>query len=1370
MTDVAAAPMAESLPTLQVSEIGEYVRFQSCSRRAKLSFNRRAEARRLPFYARLQNTLDVVLRDRGLSMEGAWERQLVDQDYECVAHGGRDAPVTLDQFLERICDINAGDLVFGREITCCGQIGAFDVEGRMDFVVVVWRDGAPYLRIVEGKASRRDKTYQRMQVAAYLLLVRQTLETSRFSVAGHPLSAHNVEALVARVDEDLREPQDILSPSPLDLTSCVEDVIRILNHEGPLSIAASSDISDLPYRLEPKCDNCVFNVHCFPESGRQRLTQLLGVSQSTTRALAAQGITTIDHLADLAPDDPLVGLLRADDGVDEEPLRLIAKATARRKMLPGGRTQDGFAVTALPMSGLSQCPEHQIDGRPLVRVYLNVDYDYVEDRLVSVSAYVVNSTRQILTPFRETDAGPRPVSGAFEVDRDHPGEHPLSGRKLAHFKTTAWTGNLAEDSASERQILEGFFQELTEAIADVAAADEAPLHFYVWSPSEMTRLMEACARGGASLIRHLSELLGCRPGREQLIYTALQTEVNRRYGLGWTGRGLGVATALTWFGQRFHWVRTVRGNALELDRVFHQDIFDFASTLLTRDGEWAREGDPEGTLERFELRSRFNDSLSMPYYSVVWGSLRSAAARFDDEPLVRAAVRRYEAVLQQPGLLRAYLEARCEALRYIEERCSKNSRLEKPAFTLNDLGSFELGVNSPRSAAVDVLRIDWQIGFNEWRAAQTLTAGERVSSGRCLPLRNIVGDQDGVTATICPEVVGLDLAALERRYANGPGSFVRLMPWSGNAAHAAELLGAFTCVIDTINWQTGQIQLSPQRPVGGAHYRLFNAPVESRPFAILEVSATDYVAPKVEARLSTASGGHVDAWFDLSAPTITPAPAPETDRLARIGAALREWRMPERSDRGLVLEQSDAAIAGCTARIQALQGPPGTGKTATTAAAIFARSAACLRAGSTVILAGPTHRAVDTTTERLDRWQASLREAFRQAGVEPPPLRIVRLDPRIDCQLAGNIQRMAVPNRVGETVAFHQADPDAITVYAGTVTALLKFEDKLGAGASLNADLLVVDEASMMVFPHLLALASLTNLDAQIMLAGDNRQLSPILAHTWDREDRPPTIQFQPFLSAYEVASRVAEAVTGQRNASRLVTVSRLQHTFRLAPAHRDLIGSVYRLQDGLELQGRDDDPGPDAPDANHRFAPVWHDPRGLVLIVHSEAASRKENALERTIIEEVLTACPSLPEGSVAVLSPHRGQRSLLQEQLRDHTSVAVVDTVERLQGGEAPTVIVSATASDPSQVQNAESFLMNMNRANVAFSRAEERLIVVVSETILDHVAADLEVYEASLLWKELRRTCSRPILDVEIDGHRVRALACPLPLAPEISELLG
>ncbi|MWR20477.1 hypothetical protein GN074_08065, partial [Helicobacter pylori] len=56
----------------------------------------------------------------------------------------------------------------------------------------------------------------------------------------------------------------------------------------------------------------------------------------------------------------------------------------------------------------------------------------------------------------------------------------------------------------------------------------------------------------------------------------------------------------------------------------------------------------------------------------------------------------------------------------------------------------------------------------------------------------------------------------------------------------------------------------------------------------------------------------------------------------------------------------------------------------------------------------------------------------------------------------------------------------------------------------------------MMVFPHYLALASLVAESGQIMLAGDHRQLAPILTHDWEEEDRPPTVLYQPFVSAYD--------------------------------------------------------------------------------------------------------------------------------------------------------------------------------------------------------------------------------------------------------------
>jgi hypothetical protein len=101
------------------------------------------------------------------------------------------------------------------------------------------------------------------------------------------------------------------------------------------------------------------------------------------------------------------------------------------------------------------------------------------------------------------------------------------------------------------------------------------------------------------------------------------------------------------------------------------------------------------------------------------------------------------------------------------------------------------------------------------------------------------------------------------------------------------------------------------------------------------------------------------------------------------------------------------------------------------------------------------------------------------------------------------------------------------------------------------------------------------------------------------------------------------------------------------------------------------------------------------------------------------------------------------------------VIDTVERLQGDERPTVIVSATASDASAIGRSVEFILNLNRANVAFSRTEDRLIVVCSQTLLDHMPVEVEHYESALLWKSLRALCVREVAVAGIDGHSVRIL---------------
>src|SRR5438045_3951955 len=62
----------------------------------------------------------------------------------------------------------------------------------------------------------------------------------------------------------------------------------------------------------------------------------------------------------------------------------------------------------------------------------------------------------------------------------------------------------------EPQLIQQSLSDLFDAIAEIAEAEQAPVHFYVYSRSEMSQLVEACTRGGSRLLSHLRELLGCR--------------------------------------------------------------------------------------------------------------------------------------------------------------------------------------------------------------------------------------------------------------------------------------------------------------------------------------------------------------------------------------------------------------------------------------------------------------------------------------------------------------------------------------------------------------------------------------------------------------------------------------------------------------------------------------------------------------------------------------------------------------------------------------------------------------------------------------------------------------------------------------------
>jgi superfamily I DNA and/or RNA helicase len=150
---------------------------------------------------------------------------------------------------------------------------------------------------------------------------------------------------------------------------------------------------------------------------------------------------------------------------------------------------------------------------------------------------------------------------------------------------------------------------------------------------------------------------------------------------------------------------------------------------------------------------------------------------------------------------------------------------------------------------------------------------------------------------------------------------------------------------------------------------------------------------------------------------------------------------------------------------------------------------------------------------------------------------------------------------------------------------------------------------------------------------------------------------------------------------------------------------------------------------------------------VEAELVAALAERLSRVLIDEktgeVFTP-RDFARRALAVLSPHRAQNSAIRQALRDcgfdtaAKPLPLVDTVEKLQGKERQVILVSYGVADEEYAEAEAEFLLSRNRFNVAATRAERKLVVFCSDTVLDVVPTDRSVLLESMMLKEFRHYC--------------------------------
>jgi len=375
-----------------------------------------------------------------------------------------------------------------------GSITDQGIRGDSDNILI-WStgDGAE-VRVIDIKRATEEKVYHQVQATAYAAILRQLtdqasdLPDDSLSISGGVITQETAVTPLTRNH----------LPS-FDVEPRIADLHRLLDSDSPLMTAIQTETSSVSFQLDSKCGTCPYNEGCVTESFEQGDIRLLGLTVAQQQTLREHGVQTIADVAGLCrtpdterwtPTEYPDGRFKTETykdlaktpGVGERLPQLVYRAEA---MLDGLQRQpDGVSDRPqnwLPGSGRCSLPDdepsteapgtQEFQHGSMVRVYLNVQYDHLRDRLVQLNARVTATASE--TP-------PQRISVVSEAAPDD--------TERAHEQ--------------EATLFDRFTAELFEAVhtvadglsVDEAAHEDPPLHFYIYTPQEYDALVEAFDR------------------------------------------------------------------------------------------------------------------------------------------------------------------------------------------------------------------------------------------------------------------------------------------------------------------------------------------------------------------------------------------------------------------------------------------------------------------------------------------------------------------------------------------------------------------------------------------------------------------------------------------------------------------------------------------------------------------------------------------------------------------------------------------------------------------------------------------------------------------------------------------------------------
>jgi hypothetical protein len=1393
---------------LTPTDVSQFVRLEQCERFLRFRLAERAGQKFMEEYDVNPQRITPLLSLSGHAFEEGIEEAL-GKNFATINYGkqsaAHDRPDNNREVVAEARRLQPGKSILLFQPRLKAELHGWSLRGDVDLLRLERpADGILRVLIADMKATAEAKVEHRLQVAFYRLMLEQLLKQEgiahapadmailfQLPVDPAPEEVSEIQPLqeaalrIFGLDDALLE----VVPDPQAYVQAAHDLV--LGDGSTARRVAQTPFEELPYCLSFKCDGCVYNEFCMKWSAEHQDLSLLPYLTSTEKeALRRAGITTIAALAalkdfeagsksDLIPArgrEAQVKQIAATWPVGPRLDELVHRA---RSFVRFSRKDGSQALGYIPGKGNSSLPVSTPElNANLVRVYIDAQHDYLEDRVYLLGALVVACK---------------------------------DGTPVGKRAVVRMTDGPPDSAAEERQLFVAWTRELVQAIVDLAVSGEpegekksAPIHVIFFDRHEQRLMLEALGRNFPMILQAtppLYDFLTQLAAFDSPIASYLNEEIRTFKNFPMTCQSLqSVATYL-----KFDWSKPQ-----PFRELFHARMFDYLGKL-----------DIDGESEWFTRRSRFSSSIPLEYAYAAWKQLpMPEPGKGDVFADFRAAT---------SDMLTAFQARRLEAMEHVAASMQGNPYTQKTPFVLPDLAHYEDKARDLAHALHEFVMIERFVALNDWKAIRHAPPERRVLMGETLLVRYVEADQEpnvaelnrenerrrkkreeyvaafkaanpdkqvkltkeqnaecrwspeGLRVKLRLETAGVDCDLNEVLAMSNLRDGDRLVLYSRWAVderlpvaerkeftptpkqmlygNRAELVG----IVPTEQDGAGRIKAGHAEVVlcdsfGGEWSRGFvfsaiNRPLEDRKLYTLDLCPNDWYGYWCSQVVEGLCAGQPNTLYGR---LVHPPPSGEdsgSPGQLKFLAGLDAFHQA-----GLLhgFETGKRAFIGGHGWTPVLlvQGPPGTGKSYSTAFAVFARLQEAMRAERPcrVFVSCKTHAATDVLLKNVLDVQGKLRELrdadpklfgehfdarlldvplFRVAPHDPPPAGVVHLlkDDEKEDDEDYNADVILEPQWA------------VVGITPGGVYGMLKKKWPKAIFGHELCDLLVLDEASQMNLPEALMAALALKPESQLIVVGDHRQMPPIVKHDWDTETRRTFREYQVYASLFDTL-RLQEPPMIQ-----------FAESFRLHEAMAQFLREEVYRHDGIAFHSKRKDVLPHRPVADDLVAAVLRPEFPLVVVVHDEAGSQVRNPFEQALIEPILRTLVEQysldAEEGLGIVVPHRAQRAALRQSFPELCILdppsglparSAIDTVERFQGGERTLILVSATESDRAYLLASCEFLLDPRRLTVALSRAKRKMILVASRSIFSLFSTDEETFANSLLWKNLLlRTCS-------------------------------